>query len=170
VSFELSSDVANNVGADNCVFCSIVSGDAEARWEALPSNDSRVGCFHNLLKWVRVLLLVIPTQHMTQRELWTSDVLSEAAEMAVYIGDQHCGSEGNRIISNFGLQAHQSVPHAHLHVISEMSRLIETGIAKSARNVGSEFSVDEFEIDETRFTARVYPAEPRSQRDMWKSG
>lgn len=167
--FELPSDGAHNVGDDNCVFCSIVSGDAEASWEASPSSDSRVACFHNRLKWMRVMLLVIPTQHMTQREFWTSDVLGEAAEMAVDMGDQHCGSEGYRIISNFGLQAHQSVSHAHLHVISEMSRLIENGIAKSALSVDSEFSVDEFEIDEIPFTARVSPAESRSQRDMWKS-
>ena len=106
---------------------------------------------------------------MTQRELWASDVLGEAAEMAVDMGDQQCGSEGYRIISNFGLQAHQSVSHAHLHVISEMSRLIENGIVTTALNVDSEFSVDEFEIDEIPFTARVSPAEYRSQRDMWKS-
>ena len=58
--FELPSDGANNVGVDNWVFCSIVSGDAEVNWEASPSSDSHVACFHNRLKWVREMLLVIP--------------------------------------------------------------------------------------------------------------
>lgn len=169
MSFELPGDGANNAGADYCVFCSIVSGDSDVNWESRPSGNSRIACFHNRLNWVRVMLLVIPTEHMTQHEFWSSDVLVEAAEMAVDMGDKHSESDGYRIISNFGLQAHQSVSHAHLHVISEMSRLIENGIPKSPLSIADESSVVEYEIDETPFAARISPAGSGSQRDMWKS-
>jgi histidine triad (HIT) family protein len=163
VSFELP-----NAGAENCVFCSIISGDSEASWEAKPGAGSVV-CFHNRLNWVRVMLLVVPTQHMTQQEFWASSALREAAEMAVDMGDEHCGHEGYRVIANFGLQAHQSVEHAHLHVISGPSRMIENGVGQSRLNLSSDLIVDEFEVDETPFAARISPAGPLSQRDMWKS-
>jgi histidine triad (HIT) family protein len=163
VSFELPDN-----GSD-CTFCSIVAGKAEANWETRPSGESAVACFHNRLNWVRVMLLVVPTQHMTQQEIWTSEVLGEAAEMAVDMGDAHCSEEGYRIISNFGLQAHQSQLHAHIHVISGTSRLLETGNEKSNLSVDNEFSVDEFEVDETPFAARISPTTAQSQREMWKS-
>ncbi len=159
----------DGTGTGDCVFCSIVSGDTDANWEVEPTGGARVACFRNRLNWVRVMLLVIPTRHMTQREFWASDLLCEAAEMAVDMGDKHCGSEGYRVISNFGLQAHQSVSHAHLHVISEKSRLIENGVETSALNIASNYVVDEFEINETPFAARISPAGSGSQRDMWKS-
>ena len=95
----------------DCIFCAIVSGKAEARWEARPDggaggDGSRVVCFHNQLKWARVMLLIVPVRHMTQWELWSSDVLVDAAVLAVEMGDKHCGDDGYRVISNFGRVAH----------------------------------------------------------------
>ncbi len=158
-----------DTGSDDCVFCSIVAGQSEAKWEVSPSRGSKVACFNNRLKWVRVMLLIVPSEHMTQREFWTSDVLCDAAEMAVEMGNTHCSSEGYRVISNFGLKAHQSQSHAHLHVISGESKSLENGNQKSALSVANDFSVDEFEIAETPFAARISPTNPQSQRDMWKS-
>jgi diadenosine tetraphosphate (Ap4A) HIT family hydrolase len=164
VSFDFA-----DAGSADCVFCSIVAGDSEAKWEVSPSSGSKVACFHNRLTWVRVMLLIVPIKHMTQIEFWTSDTLSDAAEMAVEMGDTHCSSEGYRVISNFGLQAHQSQSHAHLHVISGVSKSIENGDQKSALNVASDLSVDEFDIAETPFAARISPSSALSQRDLWKS-
>ena len=164
----MSFDFAD-AGPDDCVFCSIVTGESEAKWEVNPSSGSKVACFHNRLTWVRVMLLIVPIEHMTQREFWTSDMLREAAEMAVEMGDAHCSTEGYRIISNFGLQAHQSQSHAHLHVISGESSSLRDGTQKLALNVASDFSIDEFDIAETPFAARISPAGSHSQRDLWKS-
>jgi diadenosine tetraphosphate (Ap4A) HIT family hydrolase len=164
VSFDFA-----DAGADDCVFCSIVAGESEAKWEVNPSSGSKVACFHNRLTWVRVMLLIVPIEHMTQREFWTSDTLREAAEMAVEMGDAHCSTEGYRIISNFGLQAHQSQSHAHLHVISGESSSLRDGTQKLALNVASDFSIDEFDIAETPFAARISPSSALSQRDLWKS-
>lgn len=164
----MSFDFADG-GSDDCVFCSIVAGDSEAKWEVSPSNRSKVACFHNRLKWVRVMLLIVPSEHMTQREFWTSNSLRDAAEMAVEMGDIHCGSEGYRVIANFGLQAHQSQSHAHLHVITGESNSLRDGIQKSALSIDSDLSVDEFDIAETPFAARISPNSYQTQRDMWKS-
>jgi len=76
------------------------------------------------------MLLIVPSEHMTQREFWTSDVLCDAAEMAIEMGNTHCSSDGYRVISNFGLKAHQSQSHAHLHVISGESKSLENGNQK----------------------------------------
>ena len=164
----MSFDFAD-AGSDDCVFCSIVAGDSEANWKVSPSSESNIACFQNRLTWVRVMLLIVPTEHMTQLEFWTSDSLRDAAEMAVEMGDTHCSSEGYRVISNFGLQAHQSQSHAHLHVISGVSKSLENGTQKSALSVVSDFPVDEFYIAETPFAARISPSSALSQRDLWKS-
>jgi len=164
VSFDFA-----DAGSDGCVFCSIVAGESEAKWEVSPGSGSKVACFHNRLKWVRLMLLIVPIEHMTQREFWTSDALTEAAEMAVEMGDAHCSSDGYRVISNFGLQAHQSQSHAHLHVISGESNSLRDGNQKSVLSVASDFSIDEFDIAETPFAGRIFPADPQSQRDLWKS-
>ena len=164
----MSFDFAD-AGPNDCVFCSIVAGESEAKWEVSPSSGSKVACFHNRLMWVRVMLLIVPTEHMTQREFWTSSALRDAAEMAVEMGDAHCGSEGYRVISNFGLQAHQSQPHAHLHVISGESNSLRNGTQKSALSLASDFAIDEFEIAKTPFAARISPENFHSQRDLWKS-
>jgi len=164
VSFELpDADIGS------CVFCSIVAGDSEASWEARPNSDSKVACFHNRLKWARVMLLIVPTNHMTQQELWSSDVMEDSAALAVEMGDKHCGDEGYRVISNFGLQAHQSQSHGHIHIVSGTSRQLQNGVKKSALNVNDGVSVEEYEIEETPFAAKISPIENATQRELWTS-
>jgi|TARA_B100000959_G_scaffold284069_1_gene354657 diadenosine tetraphosphate (Ap4A) HIT family hydrolase len=165
VSFDLP-EFAN----DGCVFCSIVVGDTEASWEVRPTGDSRVACFHNRLKWSRIMLLVVPVEHMTQEGLWKSDVLVDTGRLIVAFGDKHCGDEGFRAISNFGLQAHQSQIHGHIHLVSGTSRQIQTGDRKSQHPASGEFDVNEYEIEETPFAARIAPSNPTTQRKMWSTG
>jgi len=153
----------------DCVFCNIVAGDAEASWEQRPSSNTRVVCFHNRLKWARVMLLVIPTEHMTQSELWNSDALIDAARLTVEMGDRHCGDEGYRAISNFGLQAHQSQTHGHIHVVSGTSRQLQSAIPRGSDEIYGSFSVAEYEVEETPFAARHQPVGESSQRELWLS-
>jgi diadenosine tetraphosphate (Ap4A) HIT family hydrolase len=105
-------------------FSRIISGALPARWE---SNEPsrRVVCFHNRLKWERVMLLVVPRVYMTQQQLWRNDTLSDALRMAVQFGEELC-PEGFRVLSNFGKAAHQSQLHGHIHVISGLARTIES--------------------------------------------
>ncbi len=153
----------------DCVFCKIVDGDTEAKWEARPTGDSRIACFHNRLKWARVMLLIVPTEHISQQELWSSDVLIDAARLTVEMGDKHCGDEGYRAISNFGLQAHQSQSHGHIHVISGTSRQINAAARKANLSNSDGTVVDEFEVEETPFAARISQSTSMSQREMWSS-
>ena len=173
----------------DCIFCAIVAGEAEARWEARPDGragdgGSRVACFHNQLKWASVMLLVVPVQHMTQREFWTSDVLVDAAALAVEMGDKHCGDDGYRVISNFGRVAHQSQAHAHMHVVSGTSDQIDEA-TRNPRNarVGADGGVDvaalsngnlvaeEYGVDEVPLAMKISPSAllPVSQREFWGS-
>jgi diadenosine tetraphosphate (Ap4A) HIT family hydrolase len=165
VSYELPDS-----GFEDCIFCKIVSGDAEASWESRPTGDSRVVCFHNRLKWARVMLLIIPATHMSQTELWESDVLADAARLTVEMGDKHSGDEGYRAISNFGLQAHQSQPHGHIHVVSGISRQIQSARRIYRISDVDSVNVDEFEVEDSPFAAGISPAEPTTQREMWQSG
>lgn len=153
----------------DCVFCNIVSGDAEASWVQRPTANSRVVCFHNRLKWARVMLLVIPSEHVTQSELWNSDVLNDAARLAVEMGDRHCGDEGYRAISNFGLQAHQSQVHGHIHVVSGTSRQLQSAVPMTANEPQGNVVVTEHQVEETPFAASHAPTGAANQRDLWLS-
>jgi histidine triad (HIT) family protein len=116
-----ASQPAGGTGKDS-TFSRIVAGELPAKWvENDPSSP--VACFHNRLKWARVMLLVIPREYMTQEELWLGDVLQDALRLAVEVGEKHC-PEGFRIISNFGSAAHQSQLHAHIHVVSGLANNI----------------------------------------------
>lgn len=157
-------------GIDDCIFCSIVAGDSEATWESTPTSDSLIACFHNRLKWERVMLLIVPTVHMTQKELWSTEVLKDAAQMAVEMGDKHCGDEGYKAISNFGLQAHQSQSHGHIHLVSGTSRQLQSASMKTRLDVQSGIAVDEYDIEEIPFVANISPVDKSSQRDLWESG
>jgi histidine triad (HIT) family protein len=94
-----------------CVFCEIIAGREPAD---ILHQDEEVIVFRNRLRWVPVMLLSVPTKHMTQDELWKD--LGRVGEMAVQMGEKHCPG-GFRLLSNFGRDAMQSQEHAHVHVI-----------------------------------------------------
>jgi histidine triad (HIT) family protein len=94
-----------------CVFCEIIAGREPAD---VLYRDEDVIVFRNLLRWVPVMLLVAPTRHLRQHELWRA--MGPAAAVAVEMGERHCPN-GFRLLSNFGFDALQSQEHAHIHVI-----------------------------------------------------
>ena len=176
----------------DCVFCAILAGNTEARWEVRPdesrrgpgASNSAVACFHNQLKWARVMLLIVPSVHMTQKEFWSSRVLIDAADLAVKMGDKHCSDDGYRVISNFGRVAHQSQVHAHMHVVSGISQQLREASQKpqdsltrgSLEVTGDEpdagkLALDEYVVDEVPFAAKISPGNPTSvtQREFWGS-
>ena len=140
------------VGAPDfdCTFCRIVAGRAPARWVSAPDPDTQArlnagwspglgsggaACFTNRLRWERVMLLVVPLGHLTQQEMWRGSGIGAVAKLAVEIGLRQC-PEGFRLLSNFGRAAHQSQPHAHLHIVSGIADDLEsaprTGTGHSA--------------------------------------
>jgi histidine triad (HIT) family protein len=96
-----------------CTFCEIVAGREPAH---VLYDSERVLVFRNVLRWVPVMLLAIPKQHMSQQELWESELLAEVGRVAAEMGRQFC-TAGYRLVSNVGPDAKQSQPHAHIHVL-----------------------------------------------------
>lgn len=94
-----------------CVFCEIVARREPA--EILYESDSVI-VIRNRLRWVPVMLLSMPKQHLAQAGLWRD--MGEVGEAAVRMGAEHC-PRGFRLLSNFGSDAMQSQEHAHVHVI-----------------------------------------------------
>ena len=96
-----------------CVFCEIIAGRTPA--EILFESED-VMVFRNALRWVPMMLLAVPKQHLRQDELWESDALSEVGRVASEMGREHCPG-GYRLVSNCGPDAKQSQEHAHIHVL-----------------------------------------------------
>lgn len=98
-----------------CVFCEIIGGNVPGN---IRYQDDDLLVFDNQLHglWVPVMLLVVPRQHYSQEEFWTSDEFGAAAKIAVRMGRQYC-PDGYRLITNVGSQAMQSQSHGHIHVI-----------------------------------------------------
>lgn len=94
-----------------CVFCNIIQGREPA---TVLYEDSDVMVFRNLLDWLPVMLLAVPKRHLAQEELWSD--AGAVGRAALAMGRRHCPN-GFRLVSNFGPDAMQSQPHAHIHVL-----------------------------------------------------
>lgn len=97
----------------NCTFCDIAARKIPA---SIKYEDDWVLGFENILKWAPVMLLVIPKNHMTQEQMWSSESISKVGSIAVNLGSDLC-PYGFRILSNLGDHALQTQEHAHLHLI-----------------------------------------------------
>jgi len=97
----------------NCVFCEIIADRSPARIRYL---DEEIIVIVNKLTWVPVMLLVMPKEHMSQIQMWSSSLMSRLGDVAVEMGCMYAVN-GFRILSNFGRDGMQSQPHGHLHVI-----------------------------------------------------
>jgi histidine triad (HIT) family protein len=95
----------------HCLFCEIVAKRSPAE---IVYEDEEVVVFRNRLRWVPVMLLVVPREHVTQDELWRD--LGHAGEVAVKMGEQFCPN-GFRLLSNFGADALQTQQHGHIHLL-----------------------------------------------------
>jgi histidine triad (HIT) family protein len=94
-----------------CVFCEIIAGREPADiWH----QDDEYIVFRNRLRWLPIMLLLVPKKHLTQDELWSD--MGRAAKLAVEMGNEHA-SNGFRLLSNFGNDALQTVHHGHLHLL-----------------------------------------------------
>ena len=95
----------------HCLFCEIVAKRSPAE---IVYEDEEVVVFRNRLRWVPVMLLIVPRQHVTQQELWRD--LGHTGEVAIKMGEQFCPN-GFRLVSNFGADALQTQQHGHVHVL-----------------------------------------------------
>ncbi|MCD7734832.1 MAG: histidine triad nucleotide-binding protein [Clostridiales bacterium] len=101
----------------SCLFCSIVNGD-------IPSNkvyeDELVYAFYDIDPQAPVHFLVIPKEHIPSAGAVTpenSAVVAHCFEVIAQV-TKELGITDFRVVSNCGLQAGQSVPHLHFHVLA----------------------------------------------------
>ena len=79
-------------------------------------EDDDVMVFRNHLRWVPIMLLVIPKEHYTQSQLWQDSMVAKVGRVAAEVGAEQCPG-GFRLLSNFGRAAMQSQSHGHVHIL-----------------------------------------------------
>jgi histidine triad (HIT) family protein len=101
-----------------CIFCKIVAGVAPSR---KVYEDDRVVAFWDIAPRAPIHILVIPKQHIRSLdELEELPVETRAAllDACFKVAKQFGLTErGFRVIANTGLDANQTVPHLHFHVV-----------------------------------------------------
>ncbi len=97
----------------NCIFCQIISGESPATFYR---REDEFVVIKNKLRWVPVMVLGIPTTHLSQQELWQSPVLPKIGRALSELGAK-IAPGGFRVLSNFGRDGMQSQSHGHVHLI-----------------------------------------------------
>ncbi len=103
--------------AEDCLFCKIVDGEIEA--QVVHETPTTIA-FRDVSPQAPTHLLVIPRSHYANAadlaggEPGTLVALFDAVRE---IADSEGLGEGYRLVFNTGASAHQTVFHAHLHVL-----------------------------------------------------
>jgi histidine triad (HIT) family protein len=103
--------------AEQCIFCSIVAGEAPAE---VIYEDEHTVAFLDINPWARGHTLVVPRRHSTdlyeidQKDL--EQTLAAAKQVAKRVNDR-LNCDGIMLLNSSGAAAWQVVPHFHVHVI-----------------------------------------------------
>ncbi len=110
-------DLMSSNGAENCLFCKIVSGEIEAD---VVHESATTLAFRDLEPQAPTHVLVIPRSHYPNAVSLAAAEPDTAVDLftaAREIAEQEGLGEGYRLVFNTGAAAHQSVFHAHMHVL-----------------------------------------------------
>lgn len=102
---------------DACPFCAYLAGTAEC---AFVTRGQHVASMVNLRQYERGALLVVTTRHAPTVLDVDADALAEVYAEAARLGTAlvHAfGATGLNIFQNNGVDAGQTVPHFHVHVV-----------------------------------------------------
>ena len=105
------------VSDPDCVFCKIVTEEIPA--EVVHRTDTTVA-FRDLQPQAPTHVLVIPVSHHPDIASLTAaepDVVVDLFNAAAAVAKQDGLDEGYRMVANTGAMAHQTVFHAHVHVL-----------------------------------------------------
>jgi histidine triad (HIT) family protein len=101
-----------------CLFCKIVSGEISA--DIIAETQTAIA-FRDTEPQAPVHVLVIPREHLANvgEVANSSDVeVAELFRLATEVADiEGVAESGYRLVANTGAEAHQSVFHAHVHVL-----------------------------------------------------
>jgi histidine triad (HIT) family protein len=108
--------------AEDCLFCRIVAGEVPAD---VVATDDRVVAFRDINPAAPTHVLVIPRTHLPNLAavaLEEPDTVGAIVRMARQVAeDAGIADDGYRMVANAGAAAHQTVFHAHLHVLGGRS-------------------------------------------------
>lgn len=103
--------------AEDCLFCKIVSGDIDA--DVVHESPTTVA-FRDLDPQAPTHVLVVPRSHYANAAELAAGEPETAAHLfdaAASIAAREGLGAGYRLVFNTGAQAHQTVFHAHMHVL-----------------------------------------------------
>jgi histidine triad (HIT) family protein len=103
------------VSAD-CIFCKIVAGELPA---SFVHQDEDVIAIDDVMPQAPVHVLVIPREHHEKvADVADADIVHRLFQVAHEAAQRKGVAEGGyRLVFNVGADAHQTVPHVHLHVL-----------------------------------------------------
>ena len=101
----------------DCLFCKIINGE-------IPSKklyeDEKILAFYDISPIAPVHFLVIPKQHIASVDAIDADNSAIVAYIFQKLGELAklaARDNGNRVMSNCGADAGQTVQHLHFHVL-----------------------------------------------------
>ena len=105
------------MNAKDCLFCAIARGEAPA--EVL-YQDVSVLAFRDKFPQAPDHILIIPRRHVSSAcEMDDPELWGKIMSLAVRLGrDLGLERQGYRLIINTGIQACQTIPHLHVHLMS----------------------------------------------------
>jgi histidine triad (HIT) family protein len=112
----------SDANSEQCLFCRIVSGEVPA--DVIARNDHSRG-FRDISPVAPTHVLVIPRSHhsnLAEVAAAEPDTLVAMVQLAREIAAADgIEDDGYRLVANTGSAAHQTVFHAHLHVLGGRS-------------------------------------------------
>ncbi len=106
---------------EDCLFCKIVSGEIAA--DVVHETGTTVA-FRDIEPQAPTHVLVIPRSHHTDAAALAAaepTVVVDLVDAAAAVARQEGLGDGYRMVLNTGPAAHQTVFHAHLHVLGGRS-------------------------------------------------
>ena len=102
----------------DCLFCKIVAGDVPAE---LVAESDRTIAFRDINPQAPTHVLVIPREHYPELATMAAadgELLAEVVAQAHQVAEaEGIASSGYRVVFNTGIEAGQTVFHAHAHVL-----------------------------------------------------
>jgi histidine triad (HIT) family protein len=106
----------------DCLFCRIVAGEVPA--DVVAANESAIA-FRDITPVAPKHSLVIPREHYANLVEVAAAAPGTVTAMIQLAGEVAAGEgiadDGYRLVANTGAAAHQTVFHAHLHVLGGRS-------------------------------------------------
>ena len=102
---------------NDCLFCAIAAGEIPSK---MVYEDELCYAFYDIAPQAPVHFLVIPRDHICS----VAEVNGDNSHVVAHIFEviaklaRELGLDSNRVVSNIGEQAGQSVHHLHFHVLS----------------------------------------------------